>query len=146
MLDVTVLYELLIAQTLSLLATNTVVCYSLTVGFYLGAMGLGAWLWQKIFPRASAGQSLFRIEVGLSVLGCLSVMTIYLAHMMFGYVWFRFHYGLATVLFFTAVFLLVVASLAVSGGRPDRPPVADAPSQPTLRLARAPVRSGSCAP
>ncbi len=34
------LYELLIAQTLSLLAGNTVVWYSLTVGTYLGAMGI----------------------------------------------------------------------------------------------------------
>ena len=36
------LYELLITQTLSLLAGNTVVWYSLTVGVYLSAMGLGA--------------------------------------------------------------------------------------------------------
>ena len=34
------LYELLIAQTMSMMAGNTVVWYSLTVGGYLGAMGL----------------------------------------------------------------------------------------------------------
>ena len=36
------LYELLIAQTLSILAANTVVWYSVTIGVYLASMGLGA--------------------------------------------------------------------------------------------------------
>ncbi len=34
------LYELLIAQTLAMLAANTVVWYSVTIGIYLAAMGL----------------------------------------------------------------------------------------------------------
>ena len=36
------LYELLIAQTLTLIAGNMVIWYSLTVGIYLAAMGVGA--------------------------------------------------------------------------------------------------------
>ena len=36
------LYELLIAQTLATLAANTVVWYSVTIGVYLAAMGVGA--------------------------------------------------------------------------------------------------------
>ena len=39
------LYELLIAQTLSLIAGNMVIWYSLTVGTYLAAMGVGAILY-----------------------------------------------------------------------------------------------------
>ena len=60
------LYELLIAQTLSLLAGNTVVWYSLTVGAYLGAMGLGAALFR---PRSggSAWTSLSKVEDRKSV-------------------------------------------------------------------------------
>ena len=73
------LYELLIAQTLSLLAGNTVVWYSLTVGTYLGAMGLGAVLF-----RPSAGGSawarLFKVELLLSLLGAAAVLLIQLAH------------------------------------------------------------------
>ena len=73
------LYELLIAQTLSLLAGNTVVWYSLTVGAYLGAMGLGAILFR---PRAggSAWGSLFKVELLLSLLGAGAVLLIQLAH------------------------------------------------------------------
>lgn len=73
------LYELLIAQTFSLLAGNTVVWYSLTVGAYLGAMGLGAILFR---PRAgrSAWGSLFKVELLLSLLGAGAVLLIQLAH------------------------------------------------------------------
>ncbi len=73
------LYELLIAQTLSLLAGNTVVWYSLTVGVYLGAMGLGAALSR---PRSggSAWTSLFKVELGLSAVGAGAVVLIQLAH------------------------------------------------------------------
>ena len=39
------LYELLIAQTLTLIARNMVIWYSLTVGTYLAAMGVGAILY-----------------------------------------------------------------------------------------------------
>ncbi|MCH7565516.1 MAG: hypothetical protein IH968_17020, partial [Gemmatimonadetes bacterium] len=73
------LYELLIAQTLSLLAGNTVVWYSLTVGAYLGAMGLGAVLFRPRFG-GSAWASLFTVEVVLSAVGAGAVVLIQLAH------------------------------------------------------------------
>jgi spermidine synthase len=73
------LYELLIAQTLSLLAGNTVVWYSLTVGTYLGAMGLGAVVFR---PRTQEGAwaRLFKVELLLSLLGAAAVLLIQLAH------------------------------------------------------------------
>lgn len=73
------LYELLIAQTLSLLAGNTVVWYSLTIGVYLGALGLGAVLFR---PRSggSAWASLFTVELVLSAVGAGAVLLIQLAH------------------------------------------------------------------
>ena len=39
-----IVYELLLAQTLSTVLGNTVVRYSLTIGFYLAAKGIGAML------------------------------------------------------------------------------------------------------
>ena len=73
------LYELLIAQTLSLLAGNTVVWYSLIVGVYLGAMGLGALLFK---PRSSSeGWSrLFTVEMLLGGIGAAAVPMIQMAH------------------------------------------------------------------
>lgn len=73
------LYELLIAQTLSLLAGNTVVWYSLIVGVYLGAMGLGAILFK---PRSPEGgwNTLFIVELLLAGVGATAVPMIQLAH------------------------------------------------------------------
>jgi spermidine synthase len=80
------LYELLIAQTLSLLAGNTVVWYSLTVGAFLGAMGLGATLSR---PRSggAAWRSLFTVELALSAVGAGAVVLIQLAHSLHLYLW-----------------------------------------------------------
>ena len=73
------LYELLIAQTLSLLAGNTVVWYSLTVGVYLGAMGLGSLLF-RIRPGENPWTALFTLELLLSGTGAVAVILIHLAH------------------------------------------------------------------
>ena len=73
------LYELLIAQTLSLLAGNTVVWYSLIVGVYLGAMGLGALVFK---PRTSSEgwNRLFAVEILLAGVGTAAVPMIQIAH------------------------------------------------------------------
>ena len=72
-------YELLIAQTLSLFAGNTVVWYSLTVGLYLGAMGLGAAI-SHVRPGRSGWDDLFGIEVLLSMVGAVAVLLIQFTH------------------------------------------------------------------
>lgn len=41
-------YELIVAQSISLLAGNTVVWYAITVGVFLCAMGVGAVICEKI--------------------------------------------------------------------------------------------------
>jgi spermidine synthase len=71
-----IVYELLLAQTLSALLGNTVLRYSITIGCYLGALGVGAMLCGTS-PRAAAGR-LTRVEIALSALGGLSVPLFYL--------------------------------------------------------------------
>lgn len=66
-----IVYELLLAQTLATTMGNTVLRYSTTIGFYLFALGLGALSYQRkkpteLFPR------LVRIELSLSTIGALS--------------------------------------------------------------------------
>ena len=78
------MYELLIAQTLSLAAANTVIWYSVTVGFYLGAMGLGA----VVFNTRMAGEGwdgLFAVEVFLSLVGAGAVLLIQMQHSLYLY-------------------------------------------------------------
>ncbi len=74
------LFELLIAQTLATLAANIVIWYSLTIGTYVGARGIGA-LWFQGFARRESGWSmLYRVELGLCLAGASAVGVIHLAH------------------------------------------------------------------
>ncbi|MDZ7827725.1 MAG: hypothetical protein U5R48_18865 [Gammaproteobacteria bacterium] len=59
--------SLLIAQTLATLAANTVVWYSVTIGVYLAAMGLGALL----HDRSSAGRPVGQVVQGGSSSLCV---------------------------------------------------------------------------
>lgn len=73
------LYELLIAQTLATLAANTVVWYSVTIGIYLAAMGLGALLHHK-YAAGNLWSRLFRVELLLSVVGAVAIPILHFTH------------------------------------------------------------------
>ena len=73
------LYELLIAQTLSLIAGNMVIWYSLTVGTYLAAMGMGAILYGSAERFRDWGR-LYRVEIMLSLIGASAVILLNIAH------------------------------------------------------------------
>ncbi len=68
-------YELLLAQTLSAILGNTVLRYSITIGCYLGALGLGALLCGSD-PREPA-RRLVRVELALSAIGGIAVPLFY---------------------------------------------------------------------
>ncbi|MDP2643894.1 MAG: hypothetical protein Q8P24_03055 [Desulfobacterales bacterium] len=68
-----IIYELLMAQTLSALMGNTVLRYSITIGIYLASLGIGAMLCQKSDEQDCA-RRLVRIEIWLSVVGGLAVL------------------------------------------------------------------------
>ena len=73
------LYELLIAQSLAFLAANMVVWYSLTIGVYIGGMGLGALVYGGR-GEGSAWSRLHLVELGLSIVGGLAVVVVHFAH------------------------------------------------------------------
>ena len=73
------LYELLIAQTLTLIARNMVIWYSLTVGTYLAAMGVGAILYASPNRFRDWGR-LYRVEIMLSLFGASAVILLNFAH------------------------------------------------------------------
>ena len=77
-----IIYELLAAQALSLLAANTVIWYSLVVGVLLGAMGIGAFFSEKV-GQQSPWRTLLRVEIALTVLGSLTVPAIKAAHTLY---------------------------------------------------------------
>ena len=73
------LYELLIAQTLATLAANTVVWYSVTIGIYLAAMGIGALLHDR-YAAGNLWARLFRVEFMLSAVGAVAVPILHFTH------------------------------------------------------------------
>ena len=73
------MYELLIAQTLATLAANTVVWYSVTIGVYLAAMGVGALLHRNSSPLG-LWERLFKIEILLTIVGSTAVFVMHFAH------------------------------------------------------------------
>jgi len=83
------LYELILAQTLSSLADNTVVWYSLTLGVYLLAMGIGAFYCPRVESIKKGIEALINVEWKLCLVGSLSVVLIHFAHMLYGHVWFK---------------------------------------------------------
>ncbi|MFC1817006.1 spermidine synthase [Thermodesulfobacteriota bacterium] len=70
-----ILYELLLAQTLSALMGNTVLRYSITIGVYLASLGIGAMLCEK-GDEQECSNRLIRIEIWLSIIGGLAVLII----------------------------------------------------------------------
>ena len=108
------LYELLIAQTLSLLAANTVIWYSLTVGTYLGAMGLGALIYDAR-SKPATWDRLYRIEMLLSVAGAGAVVLIYLAHTVGLYYRVSDMQLAGAVAFFGPSFLMIVVVGILTG-------------------------------
>ena len=68
-----IVYELLMAQTLSALMGNTVLRYSVTIGVYLASLGVGAMLCKK-GDEQNTTKRLIRIEIWLSIVGGLAVL------------------------------------------------------------------------
>ncbi len=93
------LYELLVAQTLSLMAGNMVVWYSVTIGTYLAAMGVGAILCGP--PTESEDWSrLFRVEILLSLVGASAVILLNFGHFFYLFQTTRNSLVLGSVVFF----------------------------------------------
>lgn len=82
-----IVYELLLAQTVSFYAANTVVWYSLGLGAFLGSMGLGALNYRHWFGDEDCRAALVRVEILLSLIGGLSLAVIHVAHMVVRYIW-----------------------------------------------------------
>lgn len=69
-------YELVLAQTLSVFLSNTVLRYCVTIGLYMFSMGIGAFLAEKRLGRSPA-RTFWQIEVLLTALGVLSLPSLF---------------------------------------------------------------------
>ena len=108
------LYELLIAQTLATLAANTVVWYSVTIGVYLASMGIGALLHQR-YATGDLWVRLFRVELGLCVVGAIAVPILNFAHTGGLLLSYADLVTLSNIVFFGSAFLLTATIGVLTG-------------------------------
>jgi len=81
-----IVYELLLGQTLSAFLGNTVLRYSVTIGLYMFSMGIGALLaGERILARPVL--SLQYLEIALAVLGGVSVPLVFFIDLLDAPVW-----------------------------------------------------------
>lgn len=101
-----IVYELLAAHTLTMIAANTVKWYSITIGIFLAALGVGALFEERLSKRWGTWKTLFYVEIGLSIIGALAVILIFVGHVLQMYL--RAHSGIPEGLFFFFAIAFVV--------------------------------------
>ena len=84
-----IVYELLLANTLALVTGNYIWWQSLTIGIYIGGLGLGAYFSEKL---RDTYKSIINIEIALSFLGAFSVFYVYILHGSYKYMDNLFYY------------------------------------------------------
>jgi S-adenosylmethionine/arginine decarboxylase-like enzyme len=67
-----ILYELLLAQSLSTTMGNTALRYNVTIGIYIAAMGFGALFYSRLIKEKDLIFDFIKIEILLSVVGGFS--------------------------------------------------------------------------
>src|SRR6266536_492366 len=72
------IYELQAATLSSFLLGDSVTQFSLVIGLYLSALGLGAWLSQ--FIERGLARAFLEVELGVALVGGLSVPVLYLCY------------------------------------------------------------------
>ena len=72
-----IVYELLLANTLAIVTGNYIWWQSLTIGIYIGGLGLGAYYSDRL---RDTYRSVINVEIVLSFLGMISVSYVYFIH------------------------------------------------------------------
>lgn len=109
------LYELLIAHTIALLAANTVIWYSITIGIYLAAMGAGALVCNRLRNASNSWSQLFWVEFGLCLCGALAVPAIRIGHMLHSYYYLQDQNTVSLIFFFGVAFITSILIGLLSG-------------------------------
>jgi spermidine synthase len=76
-----IMYELIIADTIATLAGSAVVWYSITIGLYLLSLGFGAFYAEGALKRRPYLLTLLYTEILLVILGSTAVLALHVAHM-----------------------------------------------------------------
>ena len=115
-----IVYELLLANTLAIITDNQIFWHSMTIGFYILGLGIGALRSEK----RNSYKNFVHVELNLSILGFLSASYIYLIYAIYNindFLQFIYHgyftpsyvgaSTTATVIFFILVQLITFSVL-----------------------------------
>lgn len=80
-----ILYEFLIAQSISTTMGNTALRYNLTIGLFIASMGLGALLYKKLISKDSF-KEFIKVELLLSLVGGVAPVLVLIVDYFFNYV------------------------------------------------------------
>ncbi len=116
-----IVYELLLSNTLAIVTGNYIWWQSLTIGVYIGGLGLGAYYSDRL---KDAYKSLINVELALAFLGAICVVYVYIFHGSYKYVDNLFFYTgdfyssfyLQNMFLLKIVFFLLIQSLTLSIG------------------------------
>ncbi len=95
-----IVYELIIAAVSSYLLGNSIYQFSITVGFFMFAMGIGSYLSQ--FIRRDLIKNFVRVEVALAIIGGLCSITLFMTFPFSPWI-----YRTVMIIFITAIGTLV---------------------------------------
>lgn len=76
-----IVYELLLAHSVSLVAGSAITWYGLIIGSYLGSLGLGSFFVLKLIKRKKLLASFIQVELLLVFFGSLSAVAVYFFQM-----------------------------------------------------------------
>jgi len=99
-----IVYELLLGQSLSAFLGNTVLRYSVTIGLYMLSMGIGSLLAEGRFVKHPV-ITLLRVEIALTVTGGFSVIFLMLVNSV----------GLPDIAFFWLAHFLIILIGVLTG-------------------------------
>lgn len=116
-----IVYELLLSNTLAIVTGNYIWWQSLTIGVYIGGLGLGAYYSDKL---KDSYKCLVNVELGLSFLGAICVLYVYLFHGSFKYIDNLFFYTgdfysayyLQNMFFLKIIFFIFIQGLTLAIG------------------------------
>lgn len=116
-----IVYELLLSNTLAIVTGNYIWWQSLTIGIYIGGLGLGAYYSERL---KNTYRSLIHIELGLSFLGAICVVSVYVFHGTYKYIDNLFFYTgdfyssfyLQNMFLLKIVFFIMIQGLTLSIG------------------------------
>jgi len=75
-----ILFELVLAESIAMMAMNRIIWYSIVIGVFVGSLGIGA---MTLKPSTKPGQTLSRLittEIVLAIVGMLAAILVFGAH------------------------------------------------------------------